>query len=250
MPKVPASLPATDDLDSTRLILRDGTSASVRCSEADDRAALADFFHGLSAESRWHRFFAVTEPGWQVINRMADSEDPRQALTLLALRSVDGEVRIVAVASYFALTDTAAEVAFAVADGFQGKGIATLLLERLAAHAASWGFLTFHASILGDNVAMREVCRDSGFEIRSTSGGGVVEVQLSLSPSADSVAAAERRRQRATALSIRPLLEPRSIAVIGASRDPSKIGSRVLRALTAAGYQGRIYLVHPQASAD
>ena len=66
-------------------------------------------------------------------------------------------------------------------------------------------------------------------------------MQLSLSPSADSVASAERRRQRATALSIRPLLEPRSIAVIGASRDPSKIGSRVLRALTAAGYQGRIY---------
>ena len=199
MPQVPASLPATDDLDSMRLILRDGTSASVRCSEGDDRAALADFFHGLSAESRWHRFFAVTEPGWQVINRMVDSEI-RKALTLLALRAVDGEVRIVAVASYFALTDTAAEVAFAVDDRFQGKGIATLLLERLAAHAASWGFLTFHASILADNVAMREVCRTPASKFDRTPGGGVVEVQLSLSPSADSVAAAERRRQRATAL--------------------------------------------------
>ena len=250
MHKIPAPLPATDDLDSTRLILRDGTSAGVRRSTAGDRAALAGFFHDLSAESRWHRFFAVTEPTRELLDRFADSADPRSAFTLLALRSTAGDrdARIVGVASYLALTDTAAEVAFAVADRFQGKGIATLLLERLAAHAAQWGFLTFHASLLGDNVAMREVFRDSGFEIRSASDGGVVELQLSLSPSADGVAAAERRRQRATAESIRPLLEPRSIVLIGASRDPSKIGSRVLRALTTAGYQGRIFLVHPGAS--
>ncbi len=250
MHKVPAPLPASDDLDSTRLILRDGTSAGVRRSTGSDRAALAGFFHDLSAESRWHRFFAVTEPTRELLDRFTDSADPRRAVTLLALRSTAGDrdARIVGVASYLALTDTAAEVAFAVADRFQGKGIATLMLERLAAHAAQWGFLTFHASLLRDNVAMREVFRDSGFEVRSASEGGVVELQLSLSPSADGVAAAERRRQRATAESIRPLLEPRSIVLIGASRDPSKIGSRVLRALRTAGYQGRIFLVHPGAS--
>lgn len=247
MHTTPASLPATDDLDSARLILRDGTSASVRQSGPGDRTAVATFFHDLSAESRWYRFFAVGEPGQQLLDRFTNSE-PRKALTLLALRSVAGDARVVAVASYLALTTTAAEVSFAVDDRFQGKGIATLLLERLAVHAMEAGFRTFHASVLSDNVAMREVFRDSGFEIRSTSGGGVLEVQLVLSPSLDGVASAERRRQRATAESLRPLLEPRSIAVIGASRDSSKIGARVLGALQAAGYQGPIVPVHPVAA--
>ncbi len=247
MHNVPPSAPATDDLDTPRLILRDGTSAIVRQSTPEDGPRLARFFHDLSPESRWHRFFSVADPSSRLIERFAESENPCQNLTLLALRSAEGDARIIAVASYLALTETAAEVAFAVADHFHGKGIATLLLERLAAHAAQAGFLTFHASMLADNIAMRDVFADSGFEIRSTSDAGVVELQLTLFPSADGVAAAERRRQRACAESIRPVLQPRSIAVIGASCDSSKIGSRVLRALQAGGYQGRIVPVHPRA---
>lgn len=247
MHNVPPSAPATDDLDTARLILRDGTVATVRQSTPEDRPRLACFFHDLSPESRWHRFFSIANPSSSLIERFAACANPRQSLTLLALRSGEGDARIIAVASYLALTETAAEVAFAVDDHFHGKGIATLLLERLAAYAAEAGFLTFHASILADNIAMRDVFRDSGFEIRSTAGAGVIELQLTLCPSADGVAAAERRRQRACAESIRPLLEPRSIAVIGASRAASKIGSRVLRALQAAGYAGRVVPVHPSA---
>lgn len=247
MHKIPPSAPAADDLDSERLILRDGTTATVRRSVPSDEAQIVSFFRELSPESRWNRFFAVAAPRPELLRRFADSGNPRKAFTLLAFRSVDGHARIIAVASYMGLTNTAAEVAFAVDDRFHGKGISTLLLERLAVHAAEAGFLAFHASMLADNVAMRDVFRDSGFEIRSTSGQGVVELRLSLSPSVEGVTSAERRRQRATAESIRPLLEPRSIAVIGASRDPSKIGSRVLRALQASRYEGRILVVHPTA---
>src|SRR5690242_4790844 len=151
---VPPSAPATDDLDSERLILRDGTSAAVRAATSADLPLIARFFHDLSPESRWHRFFAVCEPAPQLLQRFVNVEDPRQGLTLVALRSVDGETRIIAVASYLALTDTAAEVAFAVDDQFQGRGISTLLLERLAVTAAHAGFLTFHASLLADNIPM------------------------------------------------------------------------------------------------
>ncbi|MEE8138295.1 MAG: CoA-binding protein, partial [Thermoanaerobaculia bacterium] len=42
-----------------------------------------------------------------------------------------------------------------------------------------------------------------------------------------------------------PLLHPRSVAIIGASRDPTKRGHRVVRALQEAGYPGDIHLVHP-----
>ena len=161
---------------------------------------------------------------------------------------MDGEIRIIAVASYFGLTDTAAEVAFAVDDRFQGKGIGTLLLERLAARAADHGFQRFHATTLAENTAMREVFRDSGFEIRSRSAAGTVDVQLSLTPSAEGVVSAERRRRQATAASLRPMLAPHAVAVIGASREPGKIGGRILRALHRAGFTGPIYPVHPHAT--
>lgn len=248
MHTAPPSPPAVDDLDASRIVLRDGTVASVRPSTGADHEPLRRFFHDLSPVSRGYRFFVAGEPPFDVLHRLSNSTDPRKALALLASRCVNGDVRLIAVASYFALTEVAAEVALAVDDRFQGKGIGTLLLERLAAHATGNGFQRFHASMLGDNVAMREVFRDSGFEIRSTSGTGVIDLQLSLSPSVEGVAAAERRRQRASAESIRPLLVPQAVAVIGASRDPLKIGARLLRALQSAGYTGSIYPVNPNAA--
>jgi acetyl coenzyme A synthetase (ADP forming)-like protein len=245
---VPPPAPAADDLDSERLILRDGTTAFVRRSASNDEASIAAFFRDLSVESRRYRFFGITAPASEVVRRFADSGDDERGLTLLAFRRVDGIGRIIAVASYLRLTQTAAEVAFAVDDRLQGKGIGTLLLERLAVHAASAGFRTFQASMLADNARMREVFRDSGFEIRSNLGNGIVELQLTLRPSIDGVASAEQRRQHATAESIRPLLAPRTIAVIGASRDPSKIGSRILHALQAGLYEGTLVPVHPSAA--
>jgi acetyl coenzyme A synthetase (ADP forming)-like protein len=248
MHTVPAPPPASDELDTDRLILRDGTTASVRSTMPADVPSLRRFFGELSLESRWRRFFSVSAPSTELLERFADSGDPRRTLTLIALRSLAGEVRVIAAASYVAVTDTAADVAFAVDERFQGKGVATLLLERLASHASRAGLLTFHAAMLGENVAMRDVFRDSGYEIRSTTAAGVVELRLALSPSMDGVVSAETRRHHATAESLRPLLTPKAIAVIGASREPAKLGSRVLRALQAGGYTGPIYPVHPDAA--
>src|SRR4051794_3539599 len=248
MHSAPPVTPAVDDLEAPRVTLRDGSVATVRPSVGADAPAIHVFFHQLSAESRRYRFFSMGAPRHQLVEQFADSTNPRRALTLIALRRVNDAECVIAVASYVALTGSAAEVAFAVDDRFQGKGIGTLLLERLAVHAARHGFLTLHASVLVDNIAMREVFRDSGFAIRSELSAGVIELQLSVSASAEGVARAERRRQRATAESIRPLLTPQAIAVIGASRDPAKIGSRVLRAVQAAGYTGRVYPVNPHAT--
>ena len=121
--------------------------------------------------------------------------------------------------SYLAEGEGVAEAAFAVDDQFQGKGLGTELLERLAAIATAHGFRRFDATTLGDNHAMLEVFRDSGFEVRSKSAAGVVDVTLALTPSAAGVVSAETRRRRATAASLRPMLQPRAVAVVGASRD-------------------------------
>ena len=69
MRTIPAPPPATDDLDAPRLVLRDGTVASVRTAGAADRDELRRFFHDLSAESRWNRFFTMSEPSQTIIDR-------------------------------------------------------------------------------------------------------------------------------------------------------------------------------------
>ncbi|MBS1820010.1 MAG: GNAT family N-acetyltransferase [Acidobacteria bacterium] len=243
-------VPAGDTIDSPRLVLRDGTVASVRPSSSADRDAIRRFFHELSPESRRNRFFTSSEPPESLVDRMADSSDPRQALTLLVHRFRTDDVRPVAVASYMAVNATNAEVAFAVADTFQGRGVATVLLERLAVHATRHGFRKFQASTFADNHAMLEVFRDSGFEIRSKTTAGVVDLQLSLTMSAEGVRSSEERERAATAASLAPLLKPASVAVVGVSRDDrTSIGRRVFDALRAGGFTGPIHPVNPHADA-
>src|SRR3954468_23127425 len=264
MRSVTAALPAVDQIDSPRLILRDGTVASVRVASSADRDAIRGFFHDLSPESRRKRFFTPAMPADALVSRFADSSNPSSALTLIVDRfhpaaarqavaiapaAPQGEeVRPVAIASYFAANRRAAEVAFAVADDFQGKGLATMLLERLAVLASQNGVEKFQASTLAENLPMLEVFRDSGFEIRSKTSAGVVDLQLWLTPSAEGVRRAETRDRLATALSLAPMLTPRAVAVIGASREPTSIGRRVLDALRSGGFSGAIYPVNPNVS--
>ena len=240
--------PATDDLDGPRLVLRDGSVASVRIAGPADRDEVRRFFRGLSRQARHQRFLTAGEPADAVLDQFSAAPDPTSTLTLLASHRIDTNDRIIAVASYAAVTKSAAEVAFAVDDRFHGKGVATLLLERLAAHAAANGFTRFLATTFADNASMLGVFRDSGFEIRSKSAAGCVDVHLSLTPSAQGVQSGELRRRLATVESLRPMLAPRSVAVIGASRDRMNIGSRILAALKTAGFTGALHVVHPHAT--
>jgi acetyl coenzyme A synthetase (ADP forming)-like protein len=240
-------LPAGDDA-AERVVLRDGSVATLRPSRGDDAPSLKRFFHDLSPESRRRRFFTLAEPGSALIEKLCDSSDPVRALTLLAIRVVDGEARPIAVGSYLAESPTAAEVAFAVDDRFHGKGLGTVLLERLAAAAIAHGFRRFEATTLAENAQMLEVFRESGFEIRSRPESGTIAVRLSLDPTAEAVASEDRRNALATVASIAPMLEPRAVAVVGASRDAASIGRRVFQALRANGYGGPIYPINPNAT--
>ena len=240
-------LPSADDL-ANRAVLRDGSVVTIRATDASDHEALRRFFHDLSIESRRRRFFTIAEPSDSLIDRLCDSRDPSRSLTLLAIRSVDGEPRPIAVGSYFAESKTSAEAAFAVDDRFQGKGLGTVLLERLAASAAAHGLRRFEAITLPENAAMLDVFHESGFEIRAKSDFGAVTVQLSLSPTRDTVVALDRRNALATVASLTPLLQPKAVAVIGASRTETSIGRRVLHSLVASGYKGSVYPINPNAA--
>ena len=247
MQRLTPSLPTADDA-ALRAVLRDGSVVTLKIAEPADHDAVRRFFHDLSPESRRRRFFAIAEPSDALITRLCDSTKPSQAITLLALRRVDADVRPIAVGSYIAVGGASAEVAFAVGDAFQGKGLGTILLERLAMMAAANGLRRFEATTLPENAAMLEVFYESGFEIRSKTEAGTIAVQLSLDPTSETVACAERRMAMATASSIRPLLAPQSVAVVGASRDPASLGHRIVARLVQNRFAGAIYPINPNAT--
>jgi acetyl coenzyme A synthetase (ADP forming)-like protein len=240
--------PYQDTLESGRLILRDGASAQIRLARPQDSAALRTFFERLTPESRRRRFFAAAMPNSKLIASLCDNSDPHTTLTLVVTRTGEGGPYLIATGSYHAKDERTAEVAFAVDDAFQGKGLGTLLLERLALLAVRHGFTHLWAVTHADNQLMRSVFQESGLEIREKLEGTDIEVDLSAIPSAASVARLEMRDRLATTASLRPFFRPKAVAVVGASRQPTAIGHRALEALVRNHFQGPVYAVNPQAA--
>src|ERR1051325_4066884 len=125
MQKLADTLPSPDDSAKTPALLRDGSVGGFEVGEPSDHDAVRRFFRELSPESRRRRFFSIAEPSDALVTRLCDSSNLASAATLLALRTVDGEVKPIAVASYVGVGSGSAEAAFAVDDRFQGKGIGT-----------------------------------------------------------------------------------------------------------------------------
>jgi acetate---CoA ligase (ADP-forming) len=241
-------LPFQDSPESGRLILRDGTTATIRLAHPADKTAMAKFFRSLSQVSRFRRFFSFAAPNDKLIDLFCNSSNPQSQLTLVVTRHLEEGPGIVATGSYVARDKTTAEIAFAVDDKFQGKGLGTLLLERMALLAVNNGFLRFWALTSAENEPMLNVFRESGFTCGTKMDGQFVEVDLSVTPNESSVTRSEMRDRVSTTASLRPFFQPRSVAVVGASRNPSHIGRRIFNALVSAGYKGIIYPVNPGAA--
>jgi acetyl coenzyme A synthetase (ADP forming)-like protein len=247
IPSSAAPAYAPDATETDFLTLRDGSTAAVRVAGPADCEALADFFARLSPQSRWRRFLSPALPRSELIASLCDSSKPRSALTLLATRVQGGKPCILATGSYLAREGRTAEVALAVADGFQGKGLGTLLLERLALLAARHGFAHFWALSAADNQPMLDVFRESGFALTERPERGDVEVDLSLVPTEAGLARLETRHRVATVASLSGFFRPRTVAVVGASRHPGAIGHQLLAALVQGEFRGTIYPVNPKA---
>jgi succinyl-CoA synthetase alpha subunit len=94
---------------------------------------------------------------------------------------------------------------------------------------------------------MVAVLRNAGFSVASSFGDGVIEVRLDLRPTPEAEAAISARAQQAEGEAVRRLLAPRSVAVIGASRERSGVGNAVLRNLLEHEFAGPVYAVNPAA---
>jgi acetyl coenzyme A synthetase (ADP forming)-like protein len=239
--------PQQDSPESGRLILRDGTTATIQVAKFEDQEAMTKFFASLSDESKSRRFFSLVPPPSKLIDFFCDSSNPRKQLTLIVTRLSERRPRVIATGTYVALDETTAEVAMAVDDHFQGKGIGTLLLERLALLAVANGIVRFRATTEVENRPMLDVFRNSGFECHTHLDEQYIEVDFSVLPTESSVARSEIRDRISTAASLRPFFHPRSVAVVGASRNPNNIGTRILNAIRGAGFKGSVYPVNPKA---
>ena len=236
-----AEYPSEFELD---VALRDGGRARVRPIRHDDGPLLVDFFKTLGPESRYFRFFRIKETLEPKEVEFFTHVDYSDRMALIAL--LDG--KMIGLASYDRGSEDpgAAEVAFAVADDHQGRGIGTQLLQLLTTHARSHGVRRFEAFVLPENRQMMRLFRNSGYELTRTIAEGVFTVDFPVAESEGMLQAEWEREKRAVAASLLPLFFPRSIAVIGASTDPTSIGGRLFRNILFEGFSGPLYPVNPK----
>jgi acetyl coenzyme A synthetase (ADP forming)-like protein len=231
------------------VILRDGRTLRLRPPGKGDTDALVEFFGRLSPESRYLRFHGIAAVDSRLAHLFVEP-DWNERGALLGSLADDGTERVVALASYARLRDPAgAEVAFAVEDELQGRGIGTRLLEQLALLGAEHGLEYFVAEVLPRNTAMLKVLGDAGFEVTRALEDGTYEVRVPIAPTEGYVESVDTRDHVAVVASLRPFFQPASVAVIGASRRHGSIGGELFRNILAADFEGTAYPVNRGAEA-
>jgi GNAT superfamily N-acetyltransferase len=164
--------------------LRDGVMVRIRAIRPEDKQALRRGFARLSKQAVYHRFFQAKGGLTDDELRYLTELDFFDHVALVVEARVDGADRPVGVGRFVRRAGEAgrerAEIAFTVTDEFQGRGVATLLLEHLARLAPMVGIRRFEAEVLPDNRQMLEVFEHSGLELTERAQEGVVHVELGL----------------------------------------------------------------------
>jgi RimJ/RimL family protein N-acetyltransferase len=156
--------------------LRDGSTAVVRPIAPTDVAAWRNFYSRLSERSVYRRFFGQHPYPSDAEVEYFVTVDGSERMAFVVER--DGA--ILGIGRYDLIGTLGAEVAFAVADDDQGKGVGTVLLNSLIEHAAQQGIHRFLAATLAENTAALNVFRRAGFTVESTTRAGETRVALDL----------------------------------------------------------------------
>jgi acyl-CoA synthetase (NDP forming)/GNAT superfamily N-acetyltransferase len=228
------------------VLLRDGLAIHVRALRADDREGIVALHERSSEQTHYLRFFTkMPHLNDELLDRLT-LLDQRDRVAIVA-ESSDG---ICAVGRYDRILGSpVAEVAFVVDDSHQGRGIATILLEHLATIASSHGIETFDALVLAENHAMLGVFRSSGYATSVTSPDPSTRVvSLVLQPTQNALQARQSRDSVAAVASLQRLLQPSSIAIVGASNRVGSPAHQIIINLIGAGFHGSLFPINPSAS--
>ncbi|MUN54685.1 GNAT family N-acetyltransferase [Kocuria koreensis] len=226
------------------VVLRDGATAHLRPVLPTDQDALAAMYSRQSERTIYLRFFTY--------------KSSLSAKELARFTTVDHQDRVafvimlgaemIGIGRFDRTNDPhEAEVAFFISDAHHGRGIGSILLEHLAAAGLERGITKFSAEVLPENRKMLNVFSEAGFEVARVFDDGVVMVNFDIDPTEKSREVMASREHRAEAKSVSSLIAPRSIAVIGASRDWSQVGHEILVNVVEGGFAGPVYGINPEA---
>ena len=227
-------------------VLRDGSSMLLRPIRQDDIEAWFAFIARLSPHTRYLRLHHVQQ-------RM-DLEDAirfctvdyKDTFALVAEVIREQRKDIIAVARYYRLPNKrSADVALTIEDIYQGRGIGTKLLECLTDVARDNGIITFEGDVLVENKQMINVIKDYGFHVVGELEAGVYHFTLPITPTQRVIRKEEERERISTIASLHSILSPRSVAVIGATRQRGKIGQLLLQCILQSGFSGTVYPINP-----
>jgi RimJ/RimL family protein N-acetyltransferase len=160
------------------VVLRDGRRCEVRPITADDASALTAFHARLSAKSIYFRFFAP----YPVL-----TADDVERFTVVDYRDrfavvVIANDLLVGVARYERMAQTEAEIAFLIEDTYQGAGLGTILLERLAVAASDSGISRLVAEVMPSNTRMIAVFEHAGFTSHQATGDAFLTFEAGVDP--------------------------------------------------------------------
>ena len=160
--------------------LRDGRRVEIRALKPDDREGLVAAVGRTSDQSLYRRFFGAKRDFSEREIAFFLNVDFVNHVALVAVLEEDGRPVIIAGGRYVVVQPGKAEVAFAVVDRYQGRGIGAALLRHLAAIARAAGLEELIAEVLPDNIAMLKVFEKSGLRVSTTREPRVVHVTLGL----------------------------------------------------------------------
>lgn len=238
---VSATYPTHREAD---VALRDGSTVHIRPIRPDDEGRLRDLLASLSPDARILRFFSA---GVDLAAAARRDSHVDYVDTFGIIATTGRDEQIVGHGSYARVDPERAEVAFAIADDHQGRGLGTILLAHLAEMAAANGIQRFVAVVLPANYRMLGVFRDSGFPVEMQTDPNEIRVELPTSLTPEAIECFERREQIAVVSALTHVLRPSSVAVVGASRRRGTVGGEVFHNLLADGFAGPVYPVNPTA---
>jgi acetyl coenzyme A synthetase (ADP forming)-like protein len=233
---------------SISVALKDGSSLHLRPILMSDEERLLALFSRMSKQTIYLRFHHVLTYMSKEEARRFCTVDYVNTFALVGTLGEGLEERIIAVGRYARQPGAnRAQIAFEVEDKYQGLGIGTHLLDQLAYIARDKGMTMFEAEVLAENKDMMNVLINSGFEMKRTYQGTTYIGLLDLAPTEVVEQKSFEREKFSSIASLRAFLNPRSVAVIGASRRPNTIGNFVFRNLIQQDFKGVVYPVNPNA---
>ncbi len=178
----PVNAPYPSELE-TNVALKDKTNVFIRPIRPADEPLVKEMFYSFSERTRYLRFHGPIKAFPHARLQVFCNIDYDQEMTLIGAVGQPGDEEVVALGCYIHdQGENTAEVAFAVRDDWQNKGLGSILFRKLVDIGRAKGIQTFFAEVLPENLPMLAVFHHSGCGVATRAENGAVHVTITLTP--------------------------------------------------------------------